>query len=272
MTQRPGPSGYTDLMCERRRGGGEGVIFERGGSSVGVWERVTVKVENEAELAPGHYHSLHTERIENMDAFEKEDAAEELGSEIWRLCELSGIMPRRVLVVGLGNEALTPDALGPTAAKRIEATMHIRQDAPELFCALGCTEISVMRPGVRAQSGIESSEAVGALVARIKPEIVVAIDALCATSEDRLGTTVQLSDAGIFPGGGVGNPRGEISRRTLGCEVITLGIPTVIDGGLFSDRKRGERMLVTPRYINAIIDSGADIIAGAVNRAFGILR
>ena len=268
------PGGYTDLACERVRATGAGVSFERKRASVGVWERIHTKEDmtDNGGLRAGHYHSLHTNKIENMDSFECEDTAEEIGSELWRLCELNTIMPKRVLAVGLGNERLAPDALGPLTAKAIEATMHLKGDAPELFSALGCTEIAVIRPGVYSESGIETADAVGAMCDRLKPELVILIDALCATSEERLGTTVQLSDVGIFPGSGVGNPRAEISGKALGCGVITIGIPTVIDSGILSSRNRGERMLVTPRYINPIIDMGARIIAGAINRAFGVIR
>lgn len=265
---------YTDLLCERRRGA-ESAVLERRAGRVGIWERISVSDEDAArkiERPIGHYHSLHTEKIENMDSFEREDTAEELASELWHICELHALLPKRLLVVGLGNERLTPDALGPMAAKEIEATMHLSADAPELFSALECIEIAVNRPGVLADTGIETSVTVSALCHTLKPELVILIDALCTAEEERLGSTFQLSDTGIFPGSGVGNPRKEISKRTLGCEVITIGIPTVMDAGILSKRVPTERMLVTPRYINPIIDSGAKIIADAINRAFGIIH
>ena len=265
---------YTDLLCERRRAGG-GASLERRAGRVGIWERISVNEEDadcEIKTHVGHYHSLHTDKIENMDSFEREDTAEELASELWHICELHALVPKRLLVVGLGNERLTPDALGPMAAKQIEATMHLSAQAPELFSALECIEIAVNRPGVLQDTGIETSVTISSLCHALKPELVILIDALCTTEEERLGSTFQLSDTGIFPGSGVGNPRNEISKRTIGCEVITIGIPTVMDAGILSKRAPAERLLVTPRYINPIIDSGAKIIADAINRAFGIIH
>lgn len=269
------PSFYTDLMSERRRAVGEGVEFKRSASSVGVWERVRVMSDVAAEKLGrpiGHYHTLNTERIEMMDSYDSGDVAEELSSELWRILELNALVPKKLLVVGLGNDELTPDALGPKTARQVEATMHLRSTAPEIFSALGCIEIAVLRPGVLAQSGMESSATVKAVCERIKPDLIVAIDALCAESERRLGCTVQISDTGVFPGSGVGNPRDQISKKTVGCDVITIGIPTVIDAGIISKRTSAERMLVTPREINVIVGRGSQIISDAINRAFGIVR
>ena len=188
------------------------------------------------------------------------------------LCELCALLPKKLLVVGLGNEELTPDSLGPAAAKKIEATMHLRSDMPEMFAALDCIEIALIRPGVTAQSGIEATDTVIAVSEKIKPDLIIAIDALCSESEDRLGCTVQMSDTGIFPGSGVGNPRGALTKERVGCPVFAIGIPTVIDAGVLSKRPSGERMLVTPREINTIVRVGSEIIADSINRAFGIVR
>ena len=267
--------GYTDLVCERRKAFGEKDSFKRMSAAVGVWERAHISEQNPEKntiRTAGHYHSLHTGRLENADAADREEIAEELASELWSLCELNSITPKRILAVGLGNERLAPDALGPLAAKKIEATLHWADEAPELLAALGCSEISVIRPGVKAESGIDCSQSVSALCKLLSPNLVIVIDALCTVSEERLGTTFQLSDSGIRPGSGVGNPHGELSKETLGVSVITVGVPTVIDAGLISERIRGERLLVTPRYINPIVDVGAGIIADAINRAFGIVR
>lgn len=269
------PAFYTDLMSERQRACGEGIDFKRSSGGVGVWERIHVMSDSAAERIGrpvGHYHTFNVQGLDMIDSYDAEDIAEEIASELWHLCEFSALVPKKLLVAGLGNEELTPDSLGPLAAKKIEATMHLRASMPEMFAALGCIEIAVIRPGVVAQSGIESYECIMALCERLKPDAVIAIDALCAESETRLGCTVQLSDTGIFPGSGVGNPRGKITKDTVGCPVFSIGIPTVIDAGITSRRSPGERMLVTPRCINAIISTGSTIVADSVNRAFGVVR
>lgn len=266
---------YTDLMSERRRAVGGGIDFERATGRCGVWERIHIKTEAAAEKAQrpiGHYHTFNMPDIEMIDSFDREDISEEIAGELWRLCELSALLPKKLLVVGLGNEELTPDSLGPASARQIEATMHLRASMPEMFAALDCIEIAVIRPGVAAQSGVESVDVIEAMCQRIKPDLVIAIDALCAEAEERLGCTVQLSDTGIFPGSGVGNPRGALTCESVGCPVFAIGIPTVIDRGLRTRRKSGERMLVTPREINLIINLGSTIISEAINRAFGIMR
>lgn len=269
------PSYYTDLMSERQRVGGDGIDFKRNNGRCGVWERIHVMSEAAAEKIGrpiGHYHTFNVQGLDMIDSYDAEDIAEEIASELWHLCEFNALVPKKLLVVGLGNEELTPDSLGPLAAKQIEATMHLRASMPDMFAALGCIEIASLRPGVVAQSGIESTEAVVAISERMKPDVIIAIDALCAESETRLGCTVQLSDTGIFPGSGVGNPRGKITKETVGCPVLSIGIPTVIDAGIISKRAFGERMLVTPRGINAIVKTGSAIVADSINRAFGVVR
>lgn len=270
-----GAAHYTDLMSERRKAVGSGVDFERSFGRCGVWERIEVKTDTAAKeigRPMGHYHTFNMPSADMLDTYDIEDIAEEIAAELWRLCELCTLVPKKLLVVGLGNEELTPDSLGPLTAKKIEATMHLRSSMPEMFSALGCIEIAVIRPGVAAQSGIESTDTITALSKEIKPDLIIAVDALCSESEDRLGCTVQMSDTGIFPGSGVGNPRGALTKNCVGCPVFAIGIPTVIDAGVLSRRSSGERMLVTPREINMIVRVGSQIIADSVNRAFGIVR
>lgn len=270
-----GAERYTDLMSERRKAVGEGVNFERSFGRCGVWERIEVRSDTAAKKIGrpiGHYHTFNMPSADMLDSYDIEDIAEEISGELWRLCELCALLPKKLLVVGLGNEELTPDSLGPAAAKKIEATMHLRSDMPEMFAALDCIEIALIRPGVTAQSGIEATDTVIAVSEKIKPDLIIAIDALCSESEDRLGCTVQMSDTGIFPGSGVGNPRGALTKERVGCPVFAIGIPTVIDAGVLSRRPSGERMLVTPREINTIVRVGSEIIADSINRAFGIVR
>ena len=269
------PSYYTDLMSERGRVGGEGVEFKSEIGRTGVWERVRVWSDSASRALGrpcGHYHTLNTEPFDLMDSYDADLVAEEIASELLNICAICNVTPKRILVVGLGNEELTPDALGPAAARLVEPTMHLPESAPQIFDLLGCERIAVLRPGVCAQSGLESSLSIKATCNVIMPDLVIAVDALCAESAERLGCTVQISDTGVFPGSGVGNPRSEICRDTVGCHVIAIGIPTVIDAGISSSRDGVERMLVTPREINLTVKVGANIISGAINRAFGVVR
>ena len=266
---------YTDLMAERESGRGfEGVYFVRHKRVYGSLECVTV-TSKEGALAvgrpEGRYHTMNTSKIYDLDSYGADDLAEELADELVSVCRMSNIVTERILVVGLGNEGLTPDALGPMAARRVNPTRHIKRRDTDMFYALGCSEISVLAPGVEGDSGVDSALVCASVAAAISPSVVIAVDALCARSQTRLGTTVQISDTGIFSGSGVGARKYEISKATVGAPVISVGIPTVIDSGIVSETS-GERLLVTPREVNALVTVGADIIASGINRAFGIVK
>lgn len=205
--------------------------------------------------------------------------------------ELLGLCPRPrggVLVVGLGNRELTADAVGPLTALRVPATRHLAGRSGGLFEAVGYREISVIAPGAAGQTGIETGELVRLICASVRPALVIAVDALAARSCRRLGTTVQLSDAGITPGSGVGNARSELSRKTLGVPVISVGVPTVVsasvllfdalaEAGLDPDADAYEVLLerekdffVTPKDCDLISDRAARVIAGAITEAYSM--
>ena len=158
-----------------------------------------------------------------------------------------------LLVAGLGNEGVTPDALGPETASRVLVTRHLTtSDAKlaELFRA-----VAVVCPGVLGQTGIESLALVKSAMQTAQPDVVIVIDALAAAEPGRLFRTVQLTDTGIVPGSGVGNSRQEFSRRTLGVPVVAVGVPTVMDAAgalqpaLTRDMPQG--LLVTLRDVDA---------------------
>lgn len=131
---------------------------------------------------------------------------------------------RRILVAGLGNRAVTPDALGPLVVDHLYITRHLLKE--EL---LSCPfEISAISPGVMAQTGIESQEIIRSVLQEVKPDVLIVIDALAAMNSGRLNKTIQLSDTGIAPGSGVGNHRKAINEETMGVKVIAIGVPTVI--------------------------------------------
>ena len=182
-----------------------------------------------------------------------------------------------ILVVGLGNNGITPDALGPQVIQRTLATRHLTGELAQKAGLDGLRKTAAIAPGVMGQTGIETSEVVAALVNFIQPAAVLAIDALAAQDYNRLGRTIQIADSGIAPGAGVQNARRELSERTLGIPVISIGVPTVIDGATltatFSDLPRSQSSpeaagtVVTPREVDRMIGHAAKFISLAVNKS-----
>ena len=186
-----------------------------------------------------------------------------------------------ILILGLGNDEITPDSLGPKAVKNIFVTKHLA-DLGQLDDGLGI--IGAIAPGVMGQTGIETSDIIKAIVKKTKPELVLVIDALASRSLHRVNRTVQISTAGINPGSGVGNKRKEISYKTLGVPVVAIGVPTVVDiASIFYDIKdffneAGDKVdirssliesdlnfMVTNKDIDEMMNMMADIISKAVN-------
>lgn len=194
--------------------------------------------------------------------------------------EIRALLPKHgdVLVVGLGNRAITPDNLGPAVSTRLLATRHLSGELAR-SCGLGSLRaVSVLAPGVMGQTGIESGEIIRALTSATAPAAVIAVDALAAQSLSRLGRTIQLSNAGISPGSGVMNSRFELSESTLGVPVISLGVPTVVDAATLTEELSGAPvqlchrdtaagMMVTPREVDLLIERAAKVIALAINHA-----
>ncbi|MCI8405825.1 MAG: GPR endopeptidase [Oscillospiraceae bacterium] len=184
---------------------------------------------------------------------------------------------RPVLVAGLGNLQITPDALGPRAVRYTLATRHISRELAEEIGLSGLRPVAVIATGVLGQTGIETAELVASVAEELKPSCVIVIDALAARSVDRLATTVQISNTGISPGSGVQNRRKELSRETLGVPVVSVGVPMVVDmatvacdmlgaeAGPVSEK--GRTMMVTPREIDLAVEHAAKTVAFAINRA-----
>lgn len=170
-----------------------------------------------------------------------------------------------VLVAGIGNLKITADALGPKANNYVLATRHIVENSEGNVNLNNLFSVSTITTGVLGDTGIESAEIVKGVVSCVKPSCVIVIDALAASSPERLGTTVQFSDVGISPGSGVGNHRHEISKNTLGIPVVSIGIPTVLSTSTISGRKNDEFMFVTPREIDKVIEHGSKLIGMSIN-------
>ena len=133
-----------------------------------------------------------------------------------------------VLIAGLGNRMITPDAIGPQTADHVIATRHLVAQSPAVFA--DWRPVSALAPGVLGQTGVETGEVICGVLDRVRPAAVIAVDALAAGRLSRLLRTVQLADTGITPGAGVGNARAALNEETLGVPVIAVGVPTVVDG------------------------------------------
>ncbi|HIR04041.1 MAG: GPR endopeptidase [Acutalibacteraceae bacterium] len=201
--------------------------------------------------------------------------------------EIRSLLPEKglVLVTGLGNLNITPDALGPKAGAQVLATRHITGELARSTGLDALRPVAVLAPGVLGQTGIETGELIFSVVQKIRPSAVIAIDALASRRLERLGCTMQISDTGISPGAGVGNHRLKINKKTMGVPVIAIGVPTVVDAvTLASDllldssaktqsavrrtvSPNGQTMVVTPREIDLLIERGAKLISMAVNCA-----
>lgn len=195
------------------------------------------------------------------DAFE--DAASLLAELIREL--LPEGTDKGTLVAGLGNDEMTPDAVGPLAVNSVIATRHLKRGMPEDFA--GFSTVSAVKPGVLGATGIESAELLRSACRAADPSRLIVVDALASASLERLCRTVQLTDAGIVPGSGVGNDRAAVNAESLGLPVLAIGVPTVVDASAFSDLPDARGMFVTPRDIDSSVRDVAKLIGYGINLA-----
>lgn len=195
--------------------------------------RVTSKAGEEAIGKPiGNYITLEVPGIRHHDQELFENTCKALAVELEKLVKLTD--KQLILVVGLGNWNVTPDALGPKVVSSLMVTRHLLEYVPDQVDD-GVRPVCAVAPGVLGITGIETGEIVMGIVDRIKPDMVIAIDALASRKMDRVSTTIQIADTGIYPGSGVGNKRMPISRETLGVPVIAIGVPTVVDAATMAN-------------------------------------
>lgn len=204
-------------------------------------------------------------------------AVRAVGQQLRELIPESG----SVLVAGLGNAAMTPDAVGPLAADSVLITRHLIAAMPRQFS--GFRPVAVLRTGVLGATGVESAEAVRGLAAQIHPALIIAVDALASRRMGRLCNTIQFSDTGIIPGSGVGNHRAALNRETLGVPVIAVGVPTVVDAATLAADLLEESglpdirpeqlqsspgsLMVTPRDIDQQVRDLGKVIGYGINWA-----
>lgn len=290
----------TDLACELCREENrlpDGVTHTREESVSGfILERLFIPKENEAEMKKpaGNYITVHCGMIQELEDDERSILSRLIADELLDMSQaLSGKGADgefNVLVAGLGNEDMTPDAIGPGAVQQIEATAHLRTLAPQLFESLDCCAVSAVSPGVLGQTGIETAELIRGAVNATKPDIVLVIDALASRSPERLASTVQLSDCGLRPGSGIGNKREALTKETLGVPVIAIGVPTMTDSsslvydalsraGIREDLlspelkgilENGKNYFVALKDCDAVTESVCNVLASSIKKAFGI--
>ncbi|HBG3255877.1 TPA: GPR endopeptidase [Clostridioides difficile] len=218
-------------MCEKSQEGSSipGVKIETKELENCIVTKVEVIDEQGSEIMNkdiGKYITLES----NLMKFDDDESREEMISYLKdELVDIFGQDEnKKTLVIGLGNRNITSDALGPKSVSKTLVTRHLfknyNKDYDDDF-----TEVSALSPGVMGVTGIETSEIVKSLVEKVKPDRVVAIDALASRKMERVNSTIQISTAGISPGGGVGNTRKSLTKETLGVDVIAIGVPTVVD-------------------------------------------
>lgn len=211
--------------------------------------------------------------MEFPELLEEEDvllelAEKELEKQLKEL--LKGKPAEHMLVVGLGNREVTADAIGPLTIDRLVVTRHFFQEE-SVGAAVGkkYRKVSALVPGVMAQTGMETMELIRGVVEETKPDVVLVVDALAARSPKRLNTTIQLTDTGISPGAGVGNNRKELNEQSLGCPVLAIGVPTVLDAVSIAREEVAEDvkyLFVMPRNIDSSVQYVSELLAGGINR------
>lgn len=197
--------------------------------------RVKIETENGAKAMgkpAGVYLTLEAPNLAVPDEDYHREISEKLADHMEELLHENHLTGRdiSVLVVGLGNRQVTPDALGPYVADNLCVTRHIVREYGKYAMGMERTQlVSAIVPGVMGQTGMETLEIVKGVVTETKPDLVIAVDALAARNSRRLNRTIQIADTGIHPGSGVGNHRNGLTRETLGIPVIGIGVPTVVD-------------------------------------------
>ncbi len=239
-------------------------------------------------------------KVASMDEIQK--ASEVVTKELKVLIEKHIQSDASILVVGLGNIYVTPDALGPKVVNEIDITRHLLEYMPEVLDK-STREVSAISPGVLGTTGIETLEILKGIVDNVKPKLVIVIDALASRSIERISSSIQLADTGIVPGAGVGNSRKELTQNTLGVPVIAMGIPTVVEAATIAadsltlliqkvqDQAQSNEFLnqlqeedkytlikevltpeefnfiVTPKEIDELIEKMKDVVARGINFA-----
>jgi spore protease len=207
---------------------------------------------------PGRYFTLECPTLRYRNRETLKAVAEVVAQELTNLAQL----PRKgdVLIVGLGNWQATPDALGPKVISQLMVTRHIREYVPQELSGR-LNPVAAISPGVLGITGMETIDIVQGIVDRIKPELIITVDALAARSPARLMTTVQLADSGIQPGSGVGNKRPGLNQESLGVPVVAIGVPTVVSGAAIGAEVLDAYFRKFNPHARATLDSVLDFLS-----------
>lgn len=250
----------------------------------------------------GNYITIDIKKLNNITLAKEDEIINIFADELRKIVDKHIEKDDEILIVGLGNLYSTPDSLGAKVVQNLEITRHIKIYLPNAIDK-NARSLSAITPGVLGTTGIETIEIVKGIVDNIKPKLVIAIDSLCTKNISRINKSIQISDTGIIPGGGVGNRQEELSEETLNVPVIGVGVPTVVDLGTIIDegldifintlQEKTEikeylnklkkqynydeikktlaandyNMIVTPKEIDDLIDNMKDIIAKGINYA-----
>lgn len=265
----------TDLALESLSGleNKQGITEHHRGNYFQITEIIIADDESGKPLgkSKGNYITLETEALSRFS-----DNYEQMAGELAQ--ELKNLLPETgsILVAGLGNKNITPDALGVRATEKILATRHLQKELAledEEFLK-NLRSVSVLAGGVLGQTGIESAELLKAIVELIQPTAMIVIDALACSALERLGTTIQISNTGISPGSGVANHRTALNQENFGIPVIAIGVPTVIGIKNIAEDFTGQvlaekipDMMVTPRDVDRLITQASHLLACGINMA-----
>lgn len=288
----------------------DGVVVENSEEDDVKITRVDIKNdEGERSLnkPKGTYITLDIPKLTNYESEDIDRVGKILGKEILEVIKNTSFSDdMTALVVGLGNWNITPDALGPKVISKVMITRHLKEYVPDSIDE-GIRPVCGIAPGVLGTTGMETSEIIKGVVDRIKPNLVICIDALASRKMERVNSTIQIGNTGISPGSGIGNKRMEISEKTLGIPVIAIGVPTVVDAATMAndtidlvieemtgaatkgsgfynmlkeiDRSEKEKMiheilnpyigdlLVTPKEVDMVVDILSRVISTGINVA-----
>ncbi len=282
----------TDLAFELNENAGslEGVRLQEIEVDGFACTKVYVETQKGAEKLGkpvGTYITLDIGDVSQKDAKELKRAAESIAKAMG---EILGPTKRAALVVGLGNRQITPDSLGPKTCEKVFVTRHIKDHLPEI-AGEEVASVSAIAPGVLGVTGMEAEEVIKGVSCQIEPEVIFAIDALASRKTERIGSSVQISNTGIAPGSGLGNHRNELTKKTLGMEVIAIGMPMVTYASTIAcdlleaafdktveeedirlvfraiEAANGAELIVTPKNIDVLSEKAAVLLALSLNLA-----
>ena len=274
----------------------EGIKIEEFDDRVVKITRITIQSDDAAEKmgkAKGTYITLEIPHVDTLEPQDFEYVSKKLSEELSVICDVK--KGQSILVAGLGNWNVTADSLGPKTVSKVMVSRHIKQYMPEAIDER-INPVSAVSPGVLGITGIETGEIISGIAEKMKPDFIIAIDALASGRIERLNCTIQIADTGISPGAGVGNKRMKLSHETMGVPVIAVGIPTVVDAVTFAGdaidrltKRVGENelsnivkdgnygslrgyfdedftdLMVTPKNIDELMDKLSGVIAMGIN-------